>query len=96
MVLSGQDIEGTAFKPPINTHVSHAFYLNCRKLADFFQDKRGPEKDDIAAEDYVPGFSPRLPISDNWRVPINKQLAHVTYGLPRPDVFSSRGNFFEL
>ena len=32
MVLSGEDIYGNVFEPPINTHVSHAFYLNCRKL----------------------------------------------------------------
>jgi hypothetical protein len=24
------------FDPPINTHIGHAFYLNCRKMADFF------------------------------------------------------------
>jgi hypothetical protein len=79
MVQSGQDVEGALFKPPINTHVSHAFYLNCRKLADFFQSKRGPGNDDIAAEDYVSGFHVPLPVSDKWRVPINKQLAHLTY-----------------
>jgi len=25
MVLSGRDVDGVPFKPPINTHVSHAF-----------------------------------------------------------------------
>ena len=77
MVLTNLDVEGKRFKPPINTHISHAFYLNCRKLADFFQNKE--DKDNILAEDYVPGFKADLPVSDEWRVPINKQLAHVTY-----------------
>lgn len=56
MLLSGCDIDGVPFKPPINTHISHAFYLNCRKLADLFQNKVGPDKDDIMSEHYVPGF----------------------------------------
>lgn len=77
MVLTGRDICGAAFKPPLNTHVGHAFYLNCRKLADFFQS--GGRNDDIKACDYVPGFRAALPVSDTWRGPINKQLAHVTY-----------------
>ena len=79
MVLSGCDIDGVPFKPPINTHVSHAFYLNCRKLADFFQNKLGNGKDDIMAEHYAPGFYAALPVSTDWRLPMNKQLAHVTY-----------------
>jgi hypothetical protein len=79
MVLSGCDIDGVPFKPPINTHVGHAFYLNCRKLADLFQNKLGSDKDDIAAEHYVTGFYAALLVSANWRVPMNKQLAHVTY-----------------
>ena len=79
MVLSGCDIDGVPFKPPINTHVSHAFYLNCRKLADLFQNKPSPGKDDIMAEHYAPGFYAPLPVYNDWRGPINKQLAHVTY-----------------
>ena len=79
MVLSGCDVDGVLFKPAINTHVSHAFYLNCRKLADLFQNKLGPDKDDIMADHYVPGFHAPLPVFNNWRVPMNKQLVHVTY-----------------
>jgi hypothetical protein len=86
MVQTGLDIMGIPFRSPLNTHVSHAFYLNCRKLADFFQNKIGPEKDDIPAEHFVPGFKASLPISENWRTPINKQLAHVTYFRDTPDV----------
>ncbi len=77
MVLTGLDIERRPFKPPINTHVSHAFYLNCRKLADFFQNKKYPE--DVKAEHFVHGFSARLPVFGRWRNRIDKQLAHVTY-----------------
>ena len=77
MVSSGCDVDGVP--PPINTHVSHAFYLNCRKLADLFQNKLGRDKDDIMAEHYVSKFYATLPVSTNWRVPMNKQLAHVTY-----------------
>src|ERR1017187_5971582 len=76
MVLTGCDVDGVPFKPPINTHVSHAFYLNCRKLADFFQNKRGKDRDDITANFYVPGFKAELPVCENWRIPMNKQLAH--------------------
>ena len=79
MVRHGTDIYGTHFQPPINTHVSHAFYLNCRKLADFFQNRLGPDKDDILAEHFLPGYRAALPICDGWRTPMNKQLAHVTY-----------------
>ena len=57
--------------------MSHAFYLNCRKIADFLQ-SRG-SGDDILAVHYAPGFACTLLVSEDWRVPINKQLAHVTY-----------------
>ena len=79
MVLSGCDIDGAYFKPPINTHVGHAFYLNCRKLADFFQNRQGSDHDDIMAKEYVPTFHANLTVCDIWRIPMNKQLAHVTY-----------------
>jgi hypothetical protein len=77
MVLAGVDIYGKPFKAPINTHVSHAFYLNCRKLADFFQNRK--YLDDIKAEHFVPGYKAKLPVFDRWRARIDKQLAHVTY-----------------
>jgi len=78
MVINGAHL-GRALDPPINTHIGHAFYLNCRKMADFFA---GPAKrvpDDIVAGDYVSTITFKLPVSDKWRVPINKQLAHLTY-----------------
>jgi hypothetical protein len=76
MVLTGQDIDGDNFKPPVNTHISHAFYLNCRKLADFFQNRNG---DCVAAQHYVATHKADLPVSELWRCAINKQLVHVTY-----------------
>lgn len=33
---------GTPLEPPINTHIAHAFLLNCRKMACFFA---GPPAD---------------------------------------------------
>ncbi len=63
-----------------NKHARQSrFLLHCRKLADLFQNKLGPEKDDILAENYLPGFCAALPVSTKWRIPMNKQLAHVTY-----------------
>jgi hypothetical protein len=79
MVLTGKDIYGDYFKSPINTHVSHAFYLNCRKQADFFQNKESRERDNVMAAHFVPGYTTTLAVSEDWRGPINKQLAHTTY-----------------
>ncbi len=79
MVKTGLDTDGVPFKPPINTHVSHAFYLNCRKLADFFRNAKSKEGDNIMAEHFAPGFKAALPVCTDWRLPMNKQLAHVTY-----------------
>lgn len=79
MVIHGRDVAGEYFKPPINTHISHAFYLNCRKLADFFQNKASRDHDDILAKHFVLDYAATLPVFEVWRRPINKQLAHVTY-----------------
>lgn len=78
MVMSGCDIQGVPFRPPINTHVSHAFYLNCRKLAVFFE-SRGSDADDVKASHYADNCCAALPILNEWRTRINKQLAHITY-----------------
>jgi hypothetical protein len=78
MVLRGTDIYGNGFKPPLNTHVGHAFYLNCRKIADFFLNKRDGD-DNIMAEHFAPSFKATLKTFEYWRGPINKQLAHITY-----------------
>lgn len=77
MVTTGQHL-GKGFDPPVNTHLSHAFLLNCRKMADFFSNRRSNEND-VVADDYVSGFSASLPECDRWRSPPNKQLPHITY-----------------
>jgi hypothetical protein len=77
MVLTGKDICGRLFEAPINTHVAHAFYLNCRKLADFFQNKK--YNDDIKVEHFIQGYKVNLRVFDRWRSRIDKQLAHITY-----------------
>jgi hypothetical protein len=69
---------GQYFKPPINTHIFHAFLLNCRKMADFLSCKRNKE-DDVIAEDYVSEFRVSLPNCERWRDPVHKQLQHLTY-----------------
>jgi hypothetical protein len=79
MVQSGKDINGKYFEPPINTHVSHAFYLNCRKLSDFFRNVASKHGDNIMARHFVTRFTASLPVCRKWRDPMNKQLAHVDY-----------------
>jgi hypothetical protein len=76
MVTTGQHL-GKGFDPPVNTHISHAFLLNCRKMADFFSKRL--KEDDVIADDYVPGFTFQLCKCDLWRDPVNKQLPHITY-----------------
>ena|ERR1035437_4628859 len=80
LTIHGRDknLNQGGINSPLNHHVSHAFYLNCRKLADFFQNKTSL-KDDVLALHFVSGHSARLPVFEKWRDPINKQLAHITY-----------------
>jgi hypothetical protein len=77
MVTSGQHL-AKGFDPPVNTHLFHAFLLNCRKMADFFGNRRSKE-DDVLASDYDLHFTASLEKCDNWRNPTNKQLAHISY-----------------
>jgi hypothetical protein len=76
MVTTGQHL-GKEFDPPVNTHLAHAFLLNCRKMADFFGNKRS-KPDDVLAVDYAK-FKASLRHCDCWRDPTNKQLPHITY-----------------
>lgn len=64
-------------RAPLNTHVYHAFLLNCRKLTDFF-DGRVSRCDDVVAVHFCPGFRADLNVCKKWSDAINKQLAHVT------------------
>lgn len=66
-------------RPPVNTHIQHAFLLNCRKLADFF--KNSPKwPDDITAKDFT-GSADEFILKEweLWGQPMDKQLAHLTY-----------------
>jgi hypothetical protein len=69
LAMTGHHL-GKVIEAPINTHIFHAFLLNCRKMADFFG-KRTKE-DDVIADDYVSGFTVPLPSCDLWREPVNK------------------------
>ena len=66
------------FRPPVNSHIQHAFLLNCRKMADFFQ--KVPRGDDIRAEHFLKQKETfLLPEWDKWGRAMDKQLAHLTY-----------------
>ena len=74
---------------PWRTHCDDAFLLGCRKMDDFLMRKtrsnyaRKKEADDILAIDYLPDdlkITWELPIwAKEWREPMNKQLAHLSY-----------------
>jgi|SRR5579863_1636812 len=66
---------------PINTHIAHAFLLNCRKMACFFAGPppSNPKWSDIFAVDYVGGFIAVLDHWGLWKDAVDKQLAHITY-----------------
>jgi hypothetical protein len=80
------DVNGRA---PWRTHADDAFLLGCRKMADFFlrttrsKLRNGDELPDILALDYIVPNSKRkwtLDIwSKQWRGPMDKQLAHLSY-----------------
>ena len=71
--------------PPLNHAVERAFLVECRKFANFFQNKRGPMKDpsqqDAIAKDFVSKrFRPELGVWKKWQDHINRQLMHLSYG----------------
>lgn len=79
------DMHGSA---PWRTHADDAFLLGYRKLGDFLLNQHrsklnGRELPDVLARDYLPsGFTPTwgLPTwTKEWRDPMNKQLAHLSY-----------------
>jgi hypothetical protein len=78
-LVSSGTLTKTALKAPINTHVQHAFLLNCRKMAAFFLNLG--EDDDILSRDFVApkkvGF--KLSWKRHWQGAMNKQLLHLTY-----------------
>ena len=64
--------------PPLNSHIQHAFILNCRKIADFF--KNSSKNDDIVANHFL-STNEKFVLSEweKWGRAMNKQLAHLTY-----------------
>jgi hypothetical protein len=67
-------------QPPLNTHVQHAFLMNCRKMAHFFQ--HGPNgKDIVSADFFPPRCKPRFrfPVWNKWAKPMDWQMLHLTY-----------------
>jgi hypothetical protein len=80
MVVSGGH-KGQGLMPPINTHVGQAFYLNCRKMYDFFikPPSTNPKFDDLRAIEFT-----KTPVAyafNVWNKDIqthmDKQLTHV-------------------
>ena len=79
LVSAGTLTQDKTVKPPVNTHVQHAFLLGCRKLADFF--RKSSNGTDIVAADFLRKKEQYpLPVWNKWGIPMNKQLAHLTYG----------------
>ena len=80
-LISSGTLLNQSLEPPCNTHVQDAFLLSCRKLADFFSNRSKPH--DVMARHYfppkrVPKF--RLREWTAWKLVMDKQLAHITYG----------------
>jgi hypothetical protein len=76
MAVQGHHL-GRGFDPPVNTHISHAFLVNCRKMDEFF--KFPPRKGYIRAKDFLTyevNFD--LPNWISWRGAMIEQLIHVT------------------
>jgi hypothetical protein len=73
--------KGQLLIPPINTHVAHAFYLNCRKMYDFFMKplSKDPKFDDLRAVEFTKSaisYSFKA-WSDDIHDHFNKALMHV-------------------
>jgi hypothetical protein len=73
---------GKGFDPPVNTHVGHAFLVNCRKMYEFFMYKPSTkaDQDDIRAT-YFLTRAVAFDLSNwaLWHEAMNKQLMHVTF-----------------
>ncbi len=79
MTVAGR-YQTTGLVPPVNTHVGHAFLVNCRKMYEFFLYE--PSKDDIRAKHFL---TPSLALTfdllnwGTWHNAMNKQLMHITF-----------------
>ena len=77
-LVSSGTLTQEPLKPPLNTHVQHAFLMNCRKMAAFFLNRR--DDDDILSKEFLPtkvGF--KLDEWENWGAAMNRQLLHLSY-----------------
>jgi len=88
MAASYYSIHGA---PPWRTNCDDAFLLGCRKLGEFLmKDERSMKgnQDDVLALDYLPTDTTgkwKLPIwTAQWRAPMNKYLAHISYSRTHP------------
>lgn len=76
---------GCRLTPPINTHIGHAFLVNCRKMYEFFvyEPVTNPKHEDIRALHFMAATSTpvvfALPQWWLWHDAMNKQLLHVTF-----------------
>ena len=81
MAVNGHHLK-KAFDPPVNTHIGHAFLVNCRKMYEFFlyPPSANPAHDDIRAAHFLPqAVTFDLSNWALWHDAMNKQLMHVTF-----------------
>lgn len=73
---------GRPFDPPVNTHIAHAFLVNCRKMYEFFMYKPSTtsDQDDVRAAHFLTRHV-AFDLSNwaSWHDAMNKQLMHVTF-----------------
>jgi hypothetical protein len=71
---------GKPLEPPVNTHISHAFLMNCRKMYDFFVKSASKDRATAAMfRDKGRRSTFALSAWERWQIPMNKQLLHVTF-----------------
>lgn len=83
----------TPLKPPLNTHVQHAFLVSCRKIAAFFLNLS--EGSDILSKHFLAprkvGF--KLSWQKQWNAEMNRQLFHLSYSrIERPKPWDGTSN----
>jgi hypothetical protein len=79
MAVSGNH-KGQNLLAPLNTHVGHAFYMNCRKMYEFFTYGPSNKFDDMRAAEFTKG--PVSYVFTEWNrgihLHMDKQLMHVS------------------
>ena len=83
-LVSSGALTQTNIKPPINTHVQHAFLMNCRKMAGFFLNLKGQKHaNDILSKHYFPPDEKVVfklsTWREQWNEAMNRQLLHLSY-----------------